>query len=170
VAAGEVVDPAGVRWRVRRQWYPWRRRASLIDAWNSSPAEPAETEETTPESKSSDSGLPKNFLLKAILIAVAFIVWAVVGIGKVLLYSVLALLFVAASLIELVAELIAMPIVLLLRLLGAARWPVQISRKGEHFATRYADDFATATALRDDVAGRIEAGDLPVTDAAPAAD
>jgi hypothetical protein len=54
-----------------------------------------------------------------------------------------------------------MPIVLLLRLLGAARWPIQISRKGEHFATRYADDFAAAATLRDDVAGRIELGDLP---------
>jgi hypothetical protein len=162
---GDVVDLAGVRWRVRRQWYPWRRRASLIEAWNSSPDEPAETEEATPEAESSDSGLPKNFLLKAILIAVAFIVWAVVGIGKVLLYSVLALLFVAASLIELTAELIVMPIVLLLRLVGAARWPVLISRKGEHFDTQYADGFAAAAALRDDVTSRIEAGSLPTKEA-----
>jgi len=170
VAAGEVVDPAGVRWRVRRQWYPWRRRASLIDAWHSSPDQPANSEAATEDSESSDAGLPKNFLLKAILIAVAFIVWAVAGIGKVLLYSVLALLFVAVSLIELLAELVVMPIVLLLRVLGAARWPVQINRKGEHVATRYADDFAAATALRDEVAGRIEAGDLPVKEAEPAAD
>lgn len=163
MAAGDVVDPAGVRWRVRRQWYPWRRRASLIEAWNSSPDEPAET---TPEGEPSDSSLPRNFLLKAILITVAFIVWAVVGIGKVLLYSVGALLFIAVSLIELAAELVVMPIVLLLRLLGAARWPVQINRKGEHFATRYAGDFAAATALRDEVAGQIEVGDLPPKDAA----
>jgi hypothetical protein len=97
-------------------------------------------------------------------------VWAVVGIGKVLLYSVGALLFIAVSLIELVAELVAMPIVLLLRLLGAARWPVQINRKGEHFATRYADDLAAATALRDEVAGKIEVGDLPPKDADPEPD
>jgi hypothetical protein len=160
------VDPAGVRWRVRRQWYPWRRRASLIEAWNSSPDEPAESAETTPEGEPSDSSLPRNFLLKAILVTVAFIVWAVVGIGKVLLYSVGALLFIAVSLIELVAELVVMPIVLLLRLLGAARWPVQINRQGEHFATRYAGDFAAATALRDEVAGQIEVGDLPPKDAA----
>ncbi|WP_149370264.1 hypothetical protein [Mycolicibacterium sp. P9-64] len=165
MAAGDVVDPAGVRWRVRRQWYPWRRRASLIEAWNSSPDEQAEPGETTQDPESSGTGLPKNFLLKAILIAVAFIVWAVVGIAKVLLYSVLALLFVTASLIELAAELIVMPIVLLLRLVGAARWPVQISRKGEHFDTRYADDFAAAAALRDDVTGLIEAGSLPKKDA-----
>lgn len=75
-----------------------------------------------------------------------------------------------ASLIELLAELVVMPIVLLLRLLGNARWPVQINRKGEHFATRYADDFAAAAALRDEVADRIEAGDLPVEEAAPSAD
>ena len=142
----------------------------MIEAWKSSPDEPAESDEATPETESSDSGLPKSFLLKAILIAVAFIVWAVVGIGKILLYSVGALLFVVVSLIELVAELIAMPIVLLLRLLGAARWPVQISRKGEHFDTRYADDFTAAAALRDEMAGRIEAGDLPVKEAEPVAD
>lgn len=155
------MDPAGVRWRVRRQWYPWRRRVSLLDAWNTSPDEPAQSDEAAAETESADSTLPKNFLLKAILIAVAFIVWAVVGIGKVLLYSVGALLFVAVSLIELTAELIAMPIVLLLRLLGAARWPVQVSRKGEHVATRYADGFAAAATLRDDVAGGIEVGRLP---------
>jgi hypothetical protein len=161
MAAGEVVDPAGVRWRVRRQWYPWRRRVSVIEAWHSSPDEPSESADATPEDESSDTALPKNFLLKAFLIAVAFMVWVVLGIGKILLYAVGALLFVVVSLIELVAELVAMPIVLLLRLLGAARWPVQISRKGEHFATRYADDFAAAATLRDDVAGRIELGDLP---------
>lgn len=161
------MDPAGVRWRVRRQWYPWRRRVSVLEAWNSSPDEPAEAEEATQEDESSDSNLPRNFLLKALLVTLAFIVWAVMGIGKVLLYSVGALFFVAASLIELVAELVVMPIVLLLRLLGAARWPVQINRKGEHFATRYADDFAAAASLRDEVAGQIEAGSLPPKEAAP---
>lgn len=170
MAVGDVVDPAGVRWRVRRQWYPWRRRASVIDAWNGSPDETAEPEQATQDSESPDTELPKNFLLKAILITVAFIVWAVVGIGKILLYSVLALLFVAASLIELLAELVVMPIVLLLRLLGAAQWPVQINRKGEHFETRYAEDFAAATALRNEMAGRIAAGDVPVKEPAPSAD
>ncbi|MDT5324817.1 MAG: hypothetical protein QOF25_1969 [Mycobacterium sp.] len=95
-----------------------------------------ESGETAPEAEageSSDSGLPRNFLLKAILICLAGIVWIVLGIGKVLLYSVAALLFVAISLVELVGELIAMPIVLLLRLLGAARWPVQINRHGKTF-------------------------------------
>jgi hypothetical protein len=98
-----------------------------------------------------------NFLLKAVLICLAAIVWIVLGIGKVLMYSVAALLFVAISLVELVA----MPIVLLLRLLGAARWPVQINRQGKHFATRYADDFAAATVLCDEVARQIELGSLP---------
>jgi hypothetical protein len=113
---------------------------------------------TNPEAgEASDSGLPGNFLLKAVLICLAAIVWIVLGIGKVLMYSVAALLFVAISLVELVA----MPIVLLLRLLGAARWPVQINRQGKHFATRYADDFAAATVLCDEVAGQIELGSLP---------
>lgn len=170
MATGDVVDPTGVRWRVRRQWYPWRRRASLIEAWNSSPDESSESEQATSEGKSTDSRLPTNFLLKAILITVAFVVWAVAGIGKVLLYSVGALLFVTVSLIELLAELVAMPIMLLLRLLGAARWPVQIIRKGEHFATRYADDFAAAAALRDDVADQIAVGSLPAPEPAAMTD
>jgi len=143
---------------------------SLREAWSSSPDEPAEAAETTPEGEPSDSGLPRNFLLKAVLICLAAVVWIVLGIGKVLLYSVAALLFVAISLVELVAELVAMPFALLLRLLGAARWPVQINRQGKHFATRYADDFAAATALRDEVAGQIELGSLPpepVADSTP---
>jgi hypothetical protein len=55
----------------------------------------------------------------------------------------------------------AAPVALLLRLLGAERWPVQINRQGKHFATRYAGDFAAATALRDEVADQIEQGSLP---------
>jgi hypothetical protein len=62
-----------------------------------------------------------------------------------------------------------MPLVLLLRLLGAARWPVQIDRQGKHFATRYADDFAAATVLADEVAGQIELGRLPSEEPAVAA-
>jgi hypothetical protein len=58
---------------------------------------------------------------------------------------------------------------LLLRLLGAARWPVQTNRQGKHFATRYADDFATATVLCDEVAGQIELGSLPSEEPAAAA-
>jgi hypothetical protein len=57
-----------------------------------------------------------NFLLKAVLICLAAIVWIVLGIGKVLMYSVAALLFVAISLVELVA----IPIVLLLSARGGA--------------------------------------------------
>ncbi|MDT5302975.1 MAG: hypothetical protein QOG79_6217, partial [Mycobacterium sp.] len=38
-----------------------------------------------------------NFLLKAVLICLAAIVWIVLGIGKVLLYSVAALLFVVIA-------------------------------------------------------------------------
>jgi hypothetical protein len=145
---------------------------SLREAWRSSPSEAPESAEQNPGADAgepSDSGLPRNFLLKAILISLAGIVWIVLGIGKVVVYSVAALLFVAVSMAELALELIAMPVILLLRLLGAAHWPVQINRRGKHFATRYASDLAAATALADEVAGQIEQGRLPSEEPAAAA-
>jgi hypothetical protein len=47
-----------------------------------------------------------------------------------------------------VLELAIMPFVLLLRLVGAARWPVEIARHGKHFATKYAPDLAEAATLQ----------------------
>jgi len=51
-------------------------------------------------------------------------------------YAVVIVLFVVVSLLELTLELALMPFVVLLRLVGAARWPVEIVRQGKHFATK----------------------------------
>jgi hypothetical protein len=133
VATRQVVDPAGVHWRVRRRWYPWRRALPLRDTWNGS---------------------------------LAAIVWVGWGALKVLAYPAAALLFVAASLVELVLELAIMPFVLLLRLVGATRWPVEIARQGKHFTTKYAPDLAEATTFQDDLVARLESGMPPEQPAA----
>jgi hypothetical protein len=155
---------------VRRRWYPWRRLMSFRETLSDSPADPATPAAPQPEADgSSDAVLPRSLLLKALLIPLAAIVWVLFGVGKLLLYSGAIVLFVVISLAELVLELIAMPLVLLLRVLGVARWPVQINRHGKHFATRYADHLAAATALRDEVADQIAMGSLPSEEPAPAA-
>ncbi|WP_029117235.1 hypothetical protein [Mycobacterium sp. URHB0044] len=170
MAAREVVDPAGIRWNVRRRWYAWHRLLSFRETLSNSPSEPAEPAPDAPaDEESADSGLPRNVVLKVLLIVLAGLVWVLLGVGKILMYSAAIVLFVVLSLAELVLELLAMPVVLLLRLLGVARWPVQINRQGKHFATRYADGLASASALRDEVAGQIELGGLPSEDAAVAA-
>jgi hypothetical protein len=149
-----------VHWRVRTRWYPWRRALSLRDTWNGSPAQPEAEAAPAPE-ESADSGLPKNLLLRVLLIVLAGIVWVAMGLGKVLFYSVGALLFVAASLVELVLELALMPFALLLRLFGAARWPVEIARQGKHFTTEYAEDLDGAATLADELVTRLESGNPP---------
>lgn len=155
---GSVVDPSGVRWRVRRRWYPWRRMFSVRDflATDAAPTEPADegSEPTPPD-------LPKNVVAKVLFLLVGVVVWIVMGIGRVLLYAAVLLLFAAASLIEWLAELLVMPIAVLLRLFGIARWPVEIGSRGKHFATEHAGDFAAAGVLRDRMVADIAAGRTP---------
>jgi hypothetical protein len=81
-------------------------------------------------------------------------------VGKVVRDGAAALLFVAALLVELVLELAIMPFVLLLRMVGAARWPVEIARQGKHFTTKYAPDLAEAATLRDELAAQFD-GRMP---------
>jgi len=137
VTTRQVLDPAGVHWRVHRRWYPWRRALSFREAWSSSPSEPpAEGEPPAATEESSDEGLPRNVVLRVALLVVV-------------------------SLLELALELALMPFVVLLRLVGAARWPVEIVRQGKHFATKYAQDPGGAATLRDTLAAQLEAGTSP---------
>jgi hypothetical protein len=162
VATRQVLDPAGVQWRVHRRWYPWRRALSFREAWSSSPSEPAaEAEPPAATEESSDEGLPRNVVLRVSLLVVAGLVWVVWGAAKVACYAVVIVLFVVVSLLELALELALMPFVVLLRLVGAARWPVEIVRQGKHFATKYAPDPGGAAMLRDTLAAQIEAGTSP---------
>ena len=168
-----AVDPDGVEWSVRRRWYPWRRALSLRDLWSSTPGgkktETAADKTETTEAEE-ESALPKNFLLKAFFIVAAAIVWVVFGVGKLLFYTAVVVLFLLGSVVELAAALTVMPIALLLRVIGQSRWPVEIGRQGEHVLTRHAEDFAAAGVLRDGLLTDIGRGLLPVVEKAPAAD
>jgi hypothetical protein len=73
-------------------------------------------------------------LLEALLIVVAAIVWVVYGVGKLLFYTAVVLLFLAASVIELALALAIMPIMVLLR-----DWAESLARR----------DRAPGRALRD---------------------
>lgn len=171
---GVVVDPAGVRWRVRRRWYPWRRMLSVRGLLTSEPTEPSEPGEPTepsepgaPERTKPD--MPANIVGKALFLLLGVVVWIVVGVAKLLFYTAVVLLFLIASLAEFALQLLLMPIALLLRLVGAARWPVEIGRRGAHFATQHADGFSAAGDLRDRLTGDITAGTPPPREPAPAA-
>jgi hypothetical protein len=167
VGARIVVDPDGVTWNVRRRWYPWRRHMSLREFWTSTPTEP--TPEPPEEAEPEDSSLPRNVVAKVLLVALAAVVWVVYHVGKVLFYTVVVVLFLVISLIELALEIVVMPITLALRVVGAARWPVEIGRQGKHFGTRHAKDFPAAGELRDGLAARIQRGDPPSDQQASAA-
>ena len=133
---------------------------SMRELWTSttSQSEPEPTEEAEP---SEDSSLPRNVVAKVLLMVLAAVVWVVYQVGKVLFYTAVVILFLVISLIELVLEIIVMPITLALRVLGLARWPVEIGRQGKHFGTRHARDYQAAGEMRDDLAARIQRGDLP---------
>ncbi|KAA0099920.1 hypothetical protein CIW49_10265 [Mycolicibacterium sp. P1-18] len=162
-----VVDPGGVEWSVRRRWYPWRRALSLRDLWSSASG----ADEPEPETADEESAaLPKNFLVTALLLVVAAIVWVGYGLGKLLFYTAVVALFLIGSVLELLVALVVMPIILLLRVFGRGRWPVEIGRQGKHVLTRHAEDFAAAGDLRDELIADIGRGVLPVVEAASSAD
>ncbi len=161
----KVVDPDGITWNVRRRWYPWRRNMSLRELWaytQSEDAEPEQTDAVEPE----DSSLPRNIVAKVFFVVLAAVVWVVYSLGKVLFYTAVVALFLVISVVELILEIIVMPITLALRVMGAAKWPVEIDRKGKHFGTRHAKDYGSAGELRDDLVGQIQAGAARVRPAA----
>jgi uncharacterized membrane protein YgcG len=120
-------------------------------------SEPEPTDADEPE----DSSLPRNIVAKVFFVVLAAIVWVVYSVGKVLFYTAVVVVFFVISLVELALELVVMPITLALRVLGMARWPVEIGREGRHFGTRHAKDYAAAGELRDGLATQIEGGHLP---------
>jgi len=164
-----AVDPDGIEWSVRRRWYPWRRALSLRDLWSS--ASGSGTTDAVAETADADEepNLPKNVALKAFLVAIAAVLWVVYGVGKLLFYTGVALLFFVGSVVELAVALVVMPITLSLRVFGANGWPVDVVRQGEHVLTRRAKDFAEAGDVRDGLIADIGRGVLPVQDAAQSA-
>jgi hypothetical protein len=161
VATPKVVDPDGITWNVRRRWYPWRRNMSLRELWaytqsDDTDAEPDQTDAVEPE----DSTLPRNIVAKVFFVVLAGIVWVVYSVGKVLFYTAVVALFLVISVIELILEIVVMPVTLILRAVGAAKWPVEIDRRGKHFGTRHAKDYGAAGELRDGLVAQIQAGRL----------
>jgi hypothetical protein len=161
VGTPEVVDPHGIAWNVHRRWYPWRRNMSLRELWAHTQSDDTDAEpEKTDAVESEDSSLPRNIVAKVFLVVLAAVVWVVFHVGKVLFYTAVVALFLAISVIELILEIIVMPVTLVLRVIGATKWPVEIHRKGKHFGTRHAKDYGAAGELRDGLVTQIREGKL----------
>ncbi|BBY26656.1 hypothetical protein [Mycolicibacterium sediminis] len=158
-----VVDPAGASWSVRRRWYPWRRALSFREALAHEPSAPEE-EQTEDAEDTAEHGI----VVQVVLAVLGVLLWIVWTAGRIIFYTGVIAVFVVISMIELVLQLAVMPVVLLLRVTGIARWPVQIDRAGKHVQTRHADGYGAAAALCDEARAEIERGALPVPEAATA--
>jgi hypothetical protein len=73
----------------------------------------------------------------------------------------LVLIGLVATLIDLSLQLIALPVVLVLRLFGLAQWPVQLDRDNKHFRTVRTKGLGAAGMLRDDLVTQIVDSTLP---------
>ena len=121
--------------------------------------------EDTGESTEKEHGL----VVQIVLAALGVLLWIGWTAGRVVVYAGAIVLFVVVSLAELALQLAVLPVVLLLRLIGVVRWPVQINRGGTHVRTSRAVGYAAAAVLRDEVAADIERGALPTPDGVDAA-
>ena len=70
----------------------------------------------------------------------------------------LALLGFVASLLDLAAQLVALPFVVLARTVRLAPWPVQLDKADKHVRTLWVRGFARAGRLRDEQMAAIRAG------------
>ena len=155
MAGRTVVGSDGATWTVRRRWLPWRGPVSFREMWHS-PSEktPAAEDATAAEEP------PPGAALRFLQLTVGVVLWVIIYGGKAILIALAAVFMVAVWLINLALQLLALPFVLLARVTGLARWPVQIERQYAHFRTEHAPDYAAAAALRDDLAAQLEAGTL----------
>jgi len=146
--SSRVTGPDGKPWTVRRRWFPWRRALSLRALWHSTPDEPAD--------EPSDSTGPTN----PVLAVIGVLLWLVITAGKAALILLAAVVALALSMTDLVLQFAVMPFVLLARVCGVMRWPVQIERENRFVRTEFADGFDAAGALRDDLSAQIQRGEL----------
>lgn len=157
--ASQVTDPSGTAWTVRRRWFPWRRALSLRSLWHSTP----DGDKPADEPSSKDTSTPKesgNLLLTIVLGTIGGILWLVITAGKAVLILLAAVVAITLSLADLVLQLLVMPFVLLARVSGVMRWPVQVERDHQFVRTEFADGFDAAAALRDDLSTQIQRGEL----------
>ncbi|MGA5463404.1 hypothetical protein [Mycobacterium sp. NPDC050041] len=152
-----VVDPDGVTWTVRRRWLPWRRAMALRELWHTESKE-GETPETPAEAEESKE--PANPVGKVLFWVLGIIIWAVIGIGKLLFIVVAVVLTVTVSVLDMLVQVIVLPIALAARSIGISRWPVQINREKLHHRTESAAGFDAAGELVDRLAAQIRAGEF----------
>ncbi|CAN5782223.1 hypothetical protein BH09ACT7_BH09ACT7_33690 [soil metagenome] len=152
---GEVVGSDGVTWSVWRRWLPWRRALGLREVWYSSTSDTADQNATSENESPPD---PKNPVAKAALLVLGAVLWLVITGGKAVLIALAVVLVVVASTLDLILQLLVLPFVLLARLGGLARWPVQVERAHLHVRTEHARGYAAAGALRDELAAQIRTG------------
>ncbi|WP_204807712.1 hypothetical protein [Mycobacterium riyadhense] len=166
-----VIDPDGKAFTVRRRWFPWRRALSLTAIWYSTSGEEDDTsggDAKPATAESGDSESSGNAAVHAIFVVLSATVWLIAQAGKVVLIVLAAIIVVVLSVADLVVQLVVMPFTLLARAAGVMRWPVQIDREKQHFRTVYARGFTAAAALRDELAARIQRGELEPDPSAPA--
>lgn len=153
MARAKVTDPGGAQWRVWRRWYAWRRWVTLGDIWRAIPG-------TSGDGRYSGGDPISDFI--GFIIAIPFLVLGAVGL--------------VVTLVDLVAQLIALPFVLLARLLGLTTWPVQLDQAHKHIRTDRVRGFGRAGDLRDQLVVEVREGRIagrpvaaPPAEAAPAA-
>ena len=98
-----LTDPAGVTWRVRRRWLPWRPRRRRIDP-DDAPLELA---------GSADDLVIAVVVLVVLLVVALLAPWVLMG---------------AFLAVEVLAVVLLLPLFVLLRGLRIARWPVAVRR------------------------------------------
>ena len=154
----QVIDPDGKAWTVRRRWFPWRRALSLRSIWHSTPdGDKSDEKENAETAESKSSGNP---VLNALLTVVGLLLWLVITTGKAVLILLAAVVVITLSAADLILQLLVMPFVLLGRVSGVMRWPVQVDREHQFVRTEFADGFDAAATLRDDLSTQIQRGDL----------
>lgn len=65
------------------------------------------------------------------------------------------------TLVDLVAQLIALPLIVIARVLRLASWPVQLDRKDKYIRTLRTKGFGAAATLRDQAMQAVKDGTLP---------
>lgn len=154
MAGRSVIGSDGVPWTVRRRWLPWRGPVSFREMWHSPSDKGAATADTATTEE------PPGATLRILQLTVGVVLWVIIYAGKAILIALAAVFLVSVWVINLVLQLLALPFVLLARVTGLARWPVQIDRQYTHFRTEQAAGYAAAATLRDDLVAQLQAGTL----------
>ena len=162
MAERRLVAPDGATWTVRRRWLPWRRPISLREMMHTPADPPADGAEAAPVEETAEPGV----VLRVLQLTVGLTLWLIIGAGKLIFYTLAVVLVLVIWLLDTALQLVVLPVMLIARAAGLARWPVQVEREHKHVRTEYADGFAAAETLRDDLSGQVEAGTIT----APAAD